>query len=143
MRKDVVAVAALLCAAGCGRIGFGGEPGGDDAAQPDAALGFCPGMTGPVHDEDGDGVGDPCDVCPQLADVLQEESDGDGVGDACDPAPAKPNQHLVFFDPFLTEDARWEVDDSATFEAGGSSRTSDFFNLRGRRPVFTSVLFAQ
>ena len=36
-------------------------------------------------DADGDGLGDPCDVCPSVADPGQEDLDLDGVGDACDP----------------------------------------------------------
>jgi hypothetical protein len=35
-------------------------------------------------DDDGDGLGDPCDVCPQVADPEQRDTDGDGRGDACD-----------------------------------------------------------
>ncbi len=36
------------------------------------------------RDEDGDGVGDRCDVCPSIPDPEQFDSDHDGVGDACD-----------------------------------------------------------
>ncbi len=40
------------------------------------------------EDRDGDGFGDACDVCPEVADPDQEDSDEDGVVDACDPAGA-------------------------------------------------------
>jgi hypothetical protein len=33
--------------------------------------------------DEGDGVGDACDVCPFVSDPDQEDSDGDGIGDAC------------------------------------------------------------
>jgi hypothetical protein len=52
------------------------------------------------HDEDGDGVDDGCDVCPEIADVAQLDGDGDGVGDACDPNPTDPHDTLVVFDSF-------------------------------------------
>ena len=35
-------------------------------------------------DSDGDGVGDPCDNCPSLANAGQSNLDGDAQGDACD-----------------------------------------------------------
>ena len=35
----------------------------------------------------GDGIGDACDVCPDMYDPDQSDSDGDGVGDACDICP--------------------------------------------------------
>ena len=38
-------------------------------------------------DSDGDGVGDPCDNCPETANDTQVDGDGDGHGDACDCAP--------------------------------------------------------
>jgi hypothetical protein len=34
-------------------------------------------------DPDGDGIGDPCDNCPDTHNPDQLDSDGDGVGDAC------------------------------------------------------------
>jgi hypothetical protein len=36
-------------------------------------------------DADGDGVCDPKDDCPAVADPAQADTDGDGFGDACDP----------------------------------------------------------
>lgn len=85
---------------GCGRLAF------DPQATTDGAPGDVPrdtssSCTGSVHDEDGDGVADACDLCPHLADN-QLDADGDGVGDACDPEPANARQRIVFFDPFVS-----------------------------------------
>jgi hypothetical protein len=38
-------------------------------------------------DADADGVADPVDVCPRIADPEQLDSDADGQGDACDACP--------------------------------------------------------
>ena len=43
-------------------------------------------------DADGDGVPDPEDNCPFVANRDQLDSDGDGIGDACDNCPAVPNK---------------------------------------------------
>ncbi len=43
-------------------------------------------MTG-AADTDGDGIADPADGCPAVADAAQRDADGDGVGDACDRCP--------------------------------------------------------
>jgi hypothetical protein len=90
----LVLVAGCNAILGLDRTHVAADAGGD--AGPDAlacAIG---------HDEDGDGVDDGCDVCPQIADPLQIDGDGDGIGDACDPNPADPNDVLVFFDSFAT-----------------------------------------
>lgn len=46
----------------------------------------------PIPDEDGDGITDPSDPCPELAGSGQVDSDGDGLGDACDLCPEDADQ---------------------------------------------------
>jgi hypothetical protein len=41
----------------------------------------------PGFDRDGDGVIDPADNCPTVANPDQSDRDGDGLGDSCDPFP--------------------------------------------------------
>ncbi|HCN08248.1 MAG TPA: hypothetical protein DIT01_09965 [Lentisphaeria bacterium] len=45
------------------------------------ARGFCPDLG---DDDDGDGLADGCDNCPDASNPGQEDCDGDGEGDACD-----------------------------------------------------------
>jgi hypothetical protein len=96
----------LLALAGCGRISFDGlaSDGGGDAR-----------VCTPVgHDEDGDGVDDACDVCPQLAGP-QTDTDGDGVGDACDLHPEALDT-LTLFDAFTTRRPEWTSSTSVSWQ---------------------------
>jgi hypothetical protein len=105
---------AFILLAGCGRFAFGTEP---DAGACSA------------HDEDGDLIGDACDVCPHVADPAQSDGDGDRVGDACDPNPSESRDHIAFFDPFIERRSEWSaypepstlVDDALYFDVRGSS----------------------
>lgn len=61
-------------------------------ALPPASVDNCPGVYNPPPgelgrqlDADGDGLGDACDVCPEVPDPAQVDGDGDGLGAACDP----------------------------------------------------------
>src|SRR5689334_11034432 len=49
-----------------------------------------------THDEDGDGLPDLIDKCPQIAGT-NADMDGDGVGDACDPNPGSATEHFLLF----------------------------------------------
>ncbi|MFZ5798459.1 MAG: thrombospondin type 3 repeat-containing protein, partial [Thermodesulfobacteriota bacterium] len=44
----------------------------------------------PIIDSDNDGLADPDDNCPAIANADQKDSDGDGIGDICDPCPLDP-----------------------------------------------------
>ena len=79
---------------------------GFDARQctPDPAL----------HDEDGDGFPDSCDVCPTVTDPLQSDRSEldnhafpDGVGDACDIAPGLSGEDLAVLHTFVEPTVRW------------------------------------
>jgi parallel beta-helix repeat protein len=54
----------------------GADGGGFQGARP-----FCPDLG---DDDDGDGLADGCDNCPDASNPGQEDCDGDGEGDACD-----------------------------------------------------------
>jgi hypothetical protein len=85
----------VLTLAACGRLGFG-TTSTTDADPTHDTVATCGG-----HDEDGDGIGDACDVCPTDPDPDQADRDGDGVGDACDPHPDTPGDKLVMFSPHV------------------------------------------
>lgn len=94
----------LIATAGCGRIAF--DAGTGDAAGPADAAVVCATPVG--HDEDGDGVDDTCDACPETG-TSQVDADLDGVGDDCDPDQTIAHTR-VLFDPFTGPRAEWLLD---------------------------------
>lgn len=100
---------------------------GDRAPVVDAAP--CMDLT---HDEDGDGIGDGCDICPTVADPAQPDAGeerslqfADGIGDACDPRPSVGGDVRVALHAFgKPDDARlvldgWTIADDAVRTTGG------------------------
>ncbi len=101
----------------CGRSGFTTQ--GPDARAIDAP---------PGHDEDGDGVADAVDNCPQLPNADQADLDGDGVGDACDPEPTLPRQSIALFTPMTGPDPTFALD-------AGWSQGNDVWHFTGATGV--------
>ncbi len=59
-------------------------PDQDGDGVPDANDN-CPDVPNPDQsNQDGDGLGDACDNCPNVTNANQNDVDGDGVGNACD-----------------------------------------------------------
>lgn len=81
----------------------------------DAAVDARPLDAAPGPDEDGDGIGDDVDNCPDVANPGQQDDGemidpGDGVGDACDPEPTRLGNVRVLFDGFHRQlDATWNT----------------------------------
>lgn len=90
--RCALALAAIL-ATGCGRLEF-------ERATDASSAGGDTAVCVPVgHDEDGDGVDDACDLCPQrVPDGAPVDGDGDGIGDECDVSPLAQTREA--FDPF-------------------------------------------
>lgn len=72
----------------CGMPPTGVDLDGDEIPNK---LDNCPLIPNPADigigiqsDLDGDGYGDPCDLCPKHPSSNNNDSDGDGLGDACD-----------------------------------------------------------
>jgi len=100
------------------------------------------------HDEDRDGFGDACDVCPNVFDDqldLGESSSfgfGDDVGDACDPRPSRDGDKLARLDTFTT-------DSSAAYRGRGWTIAADVARTVGvarwehPQPLSGDGLYAQ
>ena len=98
MRRRHALVPALLAAA-CNQV-FGLDPPAlRDAGPAIDADATCATDPGGLPDEDGDGVRDACDPCPQLDERGDGDgdADGDGVPDACDPRGGAPDTLRAFF----------------------------------------------
>ncbi|HEY4058398.1 MAG TPA: hypothetical protein VGM39_17415 [Kofleriaceae bacterium] len=120
MRATIV----LVVLAACGRIDFSQADSGQGV---DTASGSDARACG-THDEDGDGVMDGCDDCPQESDPAQADADFDGVGDVCDPHISNPGDAIAFFDPFTSQDPGWVVNRPALATWDGDSVTLDSRN---------------
>ena len=101
-------VALLGLAAGCrfelppGMVVDDGPVGGEGSGSDMGGGDACPSGANP-HDEDGDGVVDVCDLCPQIANAPALDSDLDGIPDACDPHIATTGDVLLAFEPFAVD----------------------------------------
>lgn len=69
----LLATLAVMLLAGCEADGSS-DSGRKKAAAPQTRS----------VDQDGDGVSDVLDNCPDMANAMQEDADADGVGDVCD-----------------------------------------------------------
>jgi hypothetical protein len=80
---------------------------GDGIADP---ADNCPALANPgQYDEDDDQVGDVCDVCPHLGGP-QVDGDGDEIGDACDPRPSIGTDAWIAFEGFNEPVSSWSLD---------------------------------
>lgn len=99
-----------------------GQENGDGDALGDACD-RCVGVQADSdHDEDLDGRPDGCDVCPEVAD-FNVDDDGDGVGNPCD-----HDSHLtqrLRFEPFETIPAVWQGDEAWSVTAEDSAAPVD------------------
>lgn len=128
IRPAAVVALALPCLVlqwyGCGwdyQVGVaddGGaaEGGGTDVAVTDGVVTLPDGRVCTGHDEDGDGIPDECDNCPNVVNPGQESTAGSAIGSACTAGSAFiPSPTRLLFDPFRSMSS-WK-----SFGSGGSA----------------------
>ncbi|HWE29307.1 MAG TPA: hypothetical protein VHB97_14960 [Polyangia bacterium] len=93
-------------------------PGSDLSGMEPPDLAGC---IGALPDEDSDGRGNVCDLCPADYDPTPVNSDGDALPDACDPDPTTAGNTLLYFDPFDAVSGHW----SGSNPVAGSALTLD------------------
>jgi hypothetical protein len=80
-------------------------PDQDGDGVPDSSDN-CPNVSNPLQrDHDADGLGDICDNCPHIPNPTQQDNDEDTVGDACDPRPSTSGDRIALFDGFYDDGA--------------------------------------
>ena len=108
-----------------------GAPGDRDGDGVPDPLDNCPDLANPDQgNEDGDALGDVCDPCPIFTD--NTDDDGDGVGNACDPNPSTPGDAIALFEGFhhplssaWTTTGTWTVANDDLVGAGASGVTGE------------------
>ena len=122
---------------GAGAAGGAGGQGGAGAAGGAGGIGGIGGMGGvgggmAGPDEDGDGIEDRLDNCPNVPNADQADGDGDRAGDACD---ANPNVFNYKLSGQLLFVGGTGVDMNHTLTGGASSGAhssqSESFRLTG------------
>ena len=83
--RNVRGVWMSVIAAGLLVVGCGDDDGMDDGNDAGAThVDAAPDADPPLPDQDGDGIPDAQDNCPDVANPDQYDTDLDGEGDACE-----------------------------------------------------------
>ncbi len=125
------------------------DPNDVDADDVPNAEDNCPERHNPdQHDEDGDGFGDRCDVCPMVFDDQADVGEasafglGDDVGDACDPRPSRDGDSLSRFDAFAIDSSEDYLGEGWSI-GGDVARTFTDARWEHSRKLSSDGLYAQ